>query len=172
MSRPKRSEETTRRLRAVLLERARRIVRRDGAAALTMRALAAEAGVSVGLPYKVFADRREIVTEIVRGEIPTLRAALRSWSPRLTAGRSAIISPTSPKRSWTHQPLRSRESFTATISSSHLSLGQQTRPLWVQPGWLVPSAATWSLSNTPGESPDTWTPTPSRSFSPVRCTTC
>jgi AcrR family transcriptional regulator len=75
VSRPKRSEETTRRLRAELLDHARTIVRRDGAAALTMRALAAEAGVSLGLPYKVFADRHEIVAEIVSGEIDTLRSA-------------------------------------------------------------------------------------------------
>lgn len=40
-----------------------------------MRALAAESGVSVGLPYKVFADRREIVAEIVHGEVAALRAA-------------------------------------------------------------------------------------------------
>jgi AcrR family transcriptional regulator len=88
MSRPKRSEETTRRLRAELLEHARTIVRRDGAAALTMRALAAEAGVSLGLPYKVFADRREIVTEIVRGEITTLRAAAEELVA--TAGRGVV----------------------------------------------------------------------------------
>jgi AcrR family transcriptional regulator len=89
MSRPKRSEETTRRLRAELLEHARTIVRRDGAAALTMRALAAEAGVSLGLPYKVFADRREIVTEIVRGEITTLRAAAEELVA--TAGRGSVV---------------------------------------------------------------------------------
>jgi AcrR family transcriptional regulator len=88
MSRPKRSEETTRRLRAELLEHASTIVRRDGAAALTMRALAAEAGVSLGLPYKVFADRREIVTEIVRGEINTLRAATEELVA--TAGRGTV----------------------------------------------------------------------------------
>ena len=88
MSRPKRSDEITRRLRAELVEHARTIVRRDGAAALTMRALAAEAGVSVGLPYKVFADRREIVTEIVRGEINTLRAATEELVA--TAGRGTV----------------------------------------------------------------------------------
>jgi len=88
MARPKRSEETTRRLRAELLEHASTIVRRDGAAALTMRALAAEVGVSVGLPYKVFADRREIVTEIVRREINTLRAA--SEELVATAGRGTV----------------------------------------------------------------------------------
>ena len=96
MSRPKRSEETTRRLRAELLEHARTIVRRDGAAALTMRALAAEAGVSVGLPYKVFADRREIVTEIVRGEITTLQAATEELVA--TAGRGTVGEVSMPAR--------------------------------------------------------------------------
>lgn len=75
MSPRKRSEETTRQLRVHLLDHARRLVIRDGASALTMRALAAESGVSVGLPYKVFADRREIVAEIVHGEVAALRAA-------------------------------------------------------------------------------------------------
>jgi AcrR family transcriptional regulator len=88
MSRPKRSEETTGRLRAELLEHARTIVRRDGAAALTMRALAAEVGVSLGLPYKVFADRREIVTEIVRGEINTMRTATEELVT--SAGRGMV----------------------------------------------------------------------------------
>jgi AcrR family transcriptional regulator len=88
MTRPKRSDETTRRLRAELLQHASTIVRRNGATALTMRALAAEAGVSVGLPYKVFADRREIVAEIVRGEITTLRAATEDLVA--TAGRGTV----------------------------------------------------------------------------------
>ena len=46
-------------LRSDLVQVAQRIVARDGAAALTMRALAAEAGCAVGLPYKVFASRDE-----------------------------------------------------------------------------------------------------------------
>jgi AcrR family transcriptional regulator len=75
MSPARRSEETTRRLRADLLEHARTIVHRDGAEALTMRGLAAEAGVSLGLPYKLFVDRREIVADIVRHELETLRRA-------------------------------------------------------------------------------------------------
>ncbi len=40
-----------------------------------MRALAAEAGVSLGLPYKIFADRREIVDEIVSAEVRRFGAA-------------------------------------------------------------------------------------------------
>lgn len=48
---------------------------RDGAAALTMRALAAEAGCAVGLPYKIFASRAELVAELVHAEFVRLRAA-------------------------------------------------------------------------------------------------
>ncbi|HSI93724.1 MAG TPA: TetR/AcrR family transcriptional regulator [Jiangellaceae bacterium] len=87
MSPRKRSEETTRQLRVHLLDHARRLVIRDGASALTMRALAAEAGVSVGLPYKVFADRREIVAEIVHGEVATLRAAADELNARAGTGK-------------------------------------------------------------------------------------
>lgn len=75
MSPARRGVETTEQLRSSLVEHARRLVARDGAAALTMRALAAEAGCAVGLPYKVFADRREIVAAVVRLEMERLRAA-------------------------------------------------------------------------------------------------
>jgi AcrR family transcriptional regulator len=47
-----------------------------------MRALAAEAGCSVGLPYKVFTDRRDLVAQIVHEEVGRLRVA----SDRLIAG--------------------------------------------------------------------------------------
>lgn len=75
MSPARRSAETTEQLRSSLIEHARRLIARDGAAALTMRALATEAGCAVGLPYKVFADRREIVTAIVHIELEKLREA-------------------------------------------------------------------------------------------------
>jgi AcrR family transcriptional regulator len=75
MSPAKRSVETTEQLRSSLIEHARRLIARDGAAALTMRALATEAGCAVGLPYKVFADRREIVAAIVHTELDKLRVA-------------------------------------------------------------------------------------------------
>jgi AcrR family transcriptional regulator len=58
MSPPRRTPETTAELRASLVAHAQTLVARDGASALTMRALAAEAGCAIGLPYKVFADRR------------------------------------------------------------------------------------------------------------------
>jgi AcrR family transcriptional regulator len=75
MSPPKRSAETTEQLRVSLIEHARRLIAREGASALTMRALAVEAGCAVGLPYKVFTDRRELVAEIVHAELGRLRAA-------------------------------------------------------------------------------------------------
>jgi AcrR family transcriptional regulator len=47
-----------------------------------MRALSAEAGVSLGLPYKIFADRREIVDEIVAAEMRRFGAAAESLLTR------------------------------------------------------------------------------------------
>jgi AcrR family transcriptional regulator len=82
LSAAKRTAETTQELRDALLEHARRLVSRDGASALTMRALAAEAGVSLGLPYKIFADRREIVDEIVAAEMRRFGAAAESLLTR------------------------------------------------------------------------------------------
>lgn len=63
------------RLRSELVEHARRVVARGGARALTMRALASEAGCALGLPYKVFQDRGELVTEILRVELERLGRA-------------------------------------------------------------------------------------------------
>ncbi len=88
MSAAKRTAETTQELRAALLEHAQRLVSRNGASGLTMRALAAEAGVSLGLPYKIFADRREIVDEIVSAELRRFGAAAESLISR--AGTSTV----------------------------------------------------------------------------------
>jgi AcrR family transcriptional regulator len=88
LSAARRSSETTQELRAALLEHAQRLVNRDGASALTMRALAAEAGVSLGLPYKIFADRREIVDEIVSAELRRFGAAAENFLAR--AGTSTV----------------------------------------------------------------------------------
>ena len=76
MSPPKRSAATTEALRSSLVDHARALVEREGAAALTMRALATEAGCAVGLPYKVFADRRDLVAEICLVEFGRLAGAL------------------------------------------------------------------------------------------------
>lgn len=75
----RRTEEEARRLRASLIEHAERLVARDGAAALTMRALAAEAGCAVGLPYKVFADRNELVSGLVDRAFRRLLQQFDGW---------------------------------------------------------------------------------------------
>jgi AcrR family transcriptional regulator len=79
MTPARRSPESTARLRASLVEHARRIVVRDGAEQLTMRRLAAEAGCALGLPYKVFADRDDLVAALLREEFERLRAELEVW---------------------------------------------------------------------------------------------
>lgn len=75
MARPKRTAEATEELRAELIEVAQRLVARDGPATLTMRGVATEAGCAVGLLYKVFASRNDLVAELVRAEFVRLRAA-------------------------------------------------------------------------------------------------
>lgn len=88
MSPPKRAPETTEALRASFVEHACRLVAREGAAALTMRALAAEAGCAVGLPYKVFTDRRELVAEICHAEFERLGDAYDELARR--AGTATV----------------------------------------------------------------------------------
>lgn len=75
MTPAKRTAESTEKLRADLIRCAQRLVARDGAGALTMRALAAEAGCALGLPYKVFASREELIAELIRIEYARLRDA-------------------------------------------------------------------------------------------------
>jgi AcrR family transcriptional regulator len=70
-----RSQVATGELRASLVGHAQRLVAREGPAALTMRALAHEAGCALGLPYKVFADRQELVLELVHASFGDLGRA-------------------------------------------------------------------------------------------------
>ena len=51
-----------------------------------MRAIASEAGRAIGLPYKVFANREEIVAELVLEEFVGLRAELDRWTARAGSG--------------------------------------------------------------------------------------
>ena len=85
---PRRDPDATAELRASLLRDARSLVERGGPEALTMRAIAAEAGRAIGLPYKVFANREEIVAELVLEEFVDLRTELDRWTAR--AGRGTI----------------------------------------------------------------------------------
>jgi AcrR family transcriptional regulator len=76
----RRSPEETQELRASLIGHAQQLVERDGPQALTMRALATEAGCAVGLPYKIFANREELIAELVHLELSRLRAAFDAWA--------------------------------------------------------------------------------------------
>ncbi|MCD2442854.1 TetR/AcrR family transcriptional regulator [Agromyces sp. SYSU K20354] len=55
-------------------------MRRDGASALTMQRLASEAGCAVGLIYKVFADREELMIEIAVSELGDLGHRMAAWA--------------------------------------------------------------------------------------------
>jgi AcrR family transcriptional regulator len=77
---PRRSPTESHALRAELVQHARRLTQRDGPHALTMRALAEEAGCAVGLPYTVFTNRDDLVAELVRVEIERLVDELDRWA--------------------------------------------------------------------------------------------
>jgi AcrR family transcriptional regulator len=86
---PRRSAETTEELRASLIEHARRLVAREGPAKLTMRSLAAEAGCALGLPYKAFADRADLMVELVHASFGDLRQAGDELQRRVGRGTVA-----------------------------------------------------------------------------------
>lgn len=89
----RRSPEATDALRASLVEHASRLVQRDGPHALTMRALADEAGYAVGLPYTVFANREALVAELVQVEFRGMLEALDGWGAavgRRTVGQNLM----------------------------------------------------------------------------------
>jgi AcrR family transcriptional regulator len=86
---PRRTSEATREMRASLVEHARRVVERDGAEALTMRALAAEAGCAVGLPYKIFDNREDLIVELLLVEFRRLRASFDELVARAGTGTVA-----------------------------------------------------------------------------------
>jgi AcrR family transcriptional regulator len=86
MSSARRTSEMTAALRASLVAHAQRLVAREGAAALTMRALAAEAGCAVGLPYKVFTDRRDLIAELVHTEFVELQSVFDELAARAGTG--------------------------------------------------------------------------------------
>jgi AcrR family transcriptional regulator len=73
MPRAARSTESIDQLRRRLVDHARTLIERDGPAALTMRALAKEAGCSLGLPYTVFANRNELVLQVLHDDFDHFR---------------------------------------------------------------------------------------------------
>jgi len=69
-------------LRSDLLERARTVVARDGVEGLTMRGLAAEAGTAVGLSYKAFSSREELLWKLTLSSLSELADQLDEWAAR------------------------------------------------------------------------------------------
>lgn len=69
-------------LRANLFEHARAVIARDGVEGLTMRALAAEAGTAVGLSYKAFSSRDELLWELAWASMVELTRQLDDWVAR------------------------------------------------------------------------------------------
>lgn len=67
-------------LRENLLDHARNVVAREGVGGLTMRALATEAGTAVGLSYKAFDSRDELLAELARRAIAELTTELDEWA--------------------------------------------------------------------------------------------
>ena len=86
MSPRRRAPDTTEALRASLVDHARCLIEREGASSLTMRALAAEANCAVGLTYKLFTDRRDLVAQICHAEFKRLADASGELSSRAGTG--------------------------------------------------------------------------------------
>lgn len=64
-------------LRRALVEAATRLVQRDGAAQVSLRQIAREAGVSHAAPYHHFPDRESLLAEVALGGFVALGEALR-----------------------------------------------------------------------------------------------
>ena len=84
----RRTREEIDNIRARLVAAARKIVLRDGARAMTMRAVAQEANCAVGLPYKFFANREEIVLEVIAIDLGRITKKLDAWVKK--AGKGSI----------------------------------------------------------------------------------
>jgi AcrR family transcriptional regulator len=89
MMAPRRAAETPEELRALLIDHARHLVAREGPDKLTMRALAAEAGCALGLPYKAFADRHDLMVELVDAGFGDVREAAGELLRRIGSGTVA-----------------------------------------------------------------------------------
>lgn len=69
-------------LRAALLAHARAVIAHDGVDGLTMRALAGEAGMAVGMSYKAFTSRDQLLRELTWVSLRELAAGIEDWAVR------------------------------------------------------------------------------------------
>jgi AcrR family transcriptional regulator len=67
-------------LRADLLGHARTVIARDGIDGLTMRALATQSGTAVGLSYKAFSSRDDLVWKLTWTALRDLAQQLDEWA--------------------------------------------------------------------------------------------
>jgi len=73
-------------LRRALLDAALAIIERDGASALTLRAVAREAGVSPAAPYHHFQDKNELMLAVSRDGFHRLNEAMAKAAAERGAG--------------------------------------------------------------------------------------
>jgi len=78
-------------LRAALLRATTALVKRSGPEAVTMRAVAARAGVSEAAPYHHFADKRELLAAAAAEGFRALGAAMAAGAPGLVGLGEAWI---------------------------------------------------------------------------------
>ncbi|MBL9013421.1 MAG: TetR/AcrR family transcriptional regulator [Myxococcales bacterium] len=78
-------------LRAALLRATTALVKRSGPEAVTMRAVAARAGVSEAAPYHHFADKRELLAAAAAEGFRALGAAMAAAAPGLVGLGEASI---------------------------------------------------------------------------------
>lgn len=76
-------------LRQALVAAALRILEKDGAAALTLRAAAREAGVSQAAPYRHFTDKEALLATVAAESFHALTAAMREAGASLGDDRRA-----------------------------------------------------------------------------------
>ena len=77
-------------LRQGLVAAARRLLEKDGAAALSLRAVAREAGVSPAAPYHHFKDKSDLLEAVADEGWRLLSAAVGEARDKLPAGQSAV----------------------------------------------------------------------------------
>lgn len=74
-------------LRSALLAAARRMLERDGPAALSLREVARRAGVSHNAPYRHFADRAALLAALAAEGFDTLAARMRAAAEKAVPAR-------------------------------------------------------------------------------------
>lgn len=72
--------------REAVLDAAARLFERDGADAVTLAAVATEAGVGKGTVYRRFGDRTGLIEAVIEPRVTALRAALHTGPPPLGPG--------------------------------------------------------------------------------------